>query len=300
MFRSKTKSSGKASSDPKASSDAGSARVPSRADLAAERPRSTAYRTGPLARNDRLNGASSGLAHAYAQPNGGGGVTDHLDPNADRRAQRHPDSQMGLAHLLEVYDQHPGLVATLDATKASLAEAEEAVVVAERDRDQALHSYSAEQEARKRDAEQARKDKASALQERESKIRGELQPQIDTLTAQLREMTADRDTLRTELSDYRTRAGKWADEVERLGKERRDVEEAERKAAEGRKTIAERLEGLEKGVLEGLRDVAEGKKVPTEKKDQGEKRDNVGGKKFVEGDEEEKKPRARPRDNPWA
>jgi uncharacterized protein (DUF3084 family) len=208
---------------------------------------------------------------------------------------------MGLAHLLEVYDQHPGLVANLDATRASLAEAEEAVVVAEQDRDRALSALRQEEEARKRDSEQARKDKDSALKERESNIRGELQPRIDTLTAQLKEMTLDRDTLRAELGDYRKRAGKWADEVERLGKERRDVEEAERKAAEGRRTIAERLEGLEKGVLEGLRDVAEGRNAPTEKKDQGEKRDNVGGKKFVEGGEgEEDKARRRPRDNPWA
>jgi chromosome segregation ATPase len=228
-------------------------------------------------------------------------VTDNLDANMDRRAQRHPDSQMGLAHLLEVYDQHPGLVANLDATRASLAEAEEAVVVAEQDRDRALSALRQEEEARKRDSEQARKDKDSALKERESNIRGELQPRIDTLTAQLKEMTLDRDTLRAELGDYRKRAGKWADEVERLGKERRDVEEAERKAAEGRRTIAERLEGLEKGVLEGLRDVAEGRNAPTEKKDQGEKRDNVGGKKFVEGGEgEEDKARRRPRDNPWA
>ena len=292
MFRSKTKSSGKASSDLKAGSDSASGRVPSRADLAAERPRSAALRTGPLARN------GGGLAQAYQQPNG---VTDgiHLDPNADRRAQRHPDSQMGLAHLLEVYDQHPGLVSSLEATKASLAEAEEAVVVAEQERDRAHHALREEEEARKRDAEQARRDKDAAVRDKEKAVRGELEPKIASLTTQLKEMTTDRDTWKSDLTEYRQRAGRWADEVEKLGKERRDVEEAERKAAEGRKTIAERLEGLEKGVLEGLRDVADGKKAPTEKRDQGEKRDNVGGKKFVEGEDEEK-PKRRPRDNPWA
>lgn len=208
---------------------------------------------------------------------------------------------MGLGHLLEVYDQHPALVANLEATKASLAEAEEAVLLAEQDRDRALNALRAEEEKGKRDAEQARKDKDTAVKDKETKIRSELQPQIDRLTAQLKEMTTDRDGLRTEITDYRKRAGKWADEVERLGKERRDVEEAERKAAEGRKSIAERLEGLEKGVLEGLRDVADGKRVDGDKKDQGEKRDHGRGNKFVEGEEgEEEKPKRKPRDNPWA
>lgn len=176
--------------------------------------------------------------------------------------RRQPDSQIGIARLLEAYDDYPRVVEDLETVTSKLQIAEEQAAIADAQREETEQELIKEREERKAEVIEAREEKARAEKEREKKIRGELEPRITDLSTKLKDVTADRDRLNKELTERRTEMAKWITAMEKIQKERALIQEREAKAIEDRKKVDEQLKELDLSVLTGLREAS---KPPGEK-----------------------------------
>jgi chromosome segregation ATPase len=171
---------------------------------------------------------------------------------------------IGVEKLVELYDDYPRVLRSLEATLDRAEKAEADVRTTEDERDNLHDELERERAARKSDnrkaiheAEAATKwateEKLAADKAREDKIRGELQPRIDELSAKLKETTADRDLLRKDLDTMRVQLHSWIEGMERLRKDRQEAEDREKKAAEDRAALMQKTKGFDEQILEGLR-----------------------------------------------
>ncbi|WVR04914.1 hypothetical protein IAU60_001926 [Kwoniella sp. DSM 27419] len=87
----------------------------------------------------------------------------------------------------------------------------------------------------------------------EKSVRAELDPKIADLEKRLKTMTTDRDTQKRDLDTLKRQMNGWITSMEKLHKERATGEERERKAAEERQAVADKLKVLDEEILAGLR-----------------------------------------------
>jgi chromosome segregation ATPase len=171
---------------------------------------------------------------------------------------------IGVEKLVELYDDYPRVLRSLEATLDRAEKAEADVRTTEDERDNLHDELERERAARKSDnrkaiheaeaaTKRATEEKLAAEKAREDKIRGELQPRIDELSAKLKETTADRDLLRKDLDTMRVQLHSWIEGMERLRKDRQEAEDREKKAAEDRAALMQKTKGFDEQILEGLR-----------------------------------------------
>ena len=166
---------------------------------------------------------------------------------------RSSDKAIDLKKLLEVYDDYPVVLHSLERTHDALERAEDDARVAEERKDHADEELRVEKEEREKDRKQAEKDKKDAIKRTDEKVRAELDPKIKELQEKLKAMTTDRDTQKKELGELRGKMNGWISGMDKLHKERIAGEEREVKAAEERKKLAEKLKELDEEILDGLR-----------------------------------------------
>lgn len=170
---------------------------------------------------------------------------------------RSSDKSIDLKKLLEVYDDYPVVLHSLERTSDALQRAEEDARVAEDKKEQTEEDLKHEKEEREKDRKQAEKDQKDAVKKMEDKVRAELNPKIKDLEDKLKKMTTDRDTQKRELGELRNQMSGWISSMDKLHKERQAGEEKEAKAAEERKKLAEKLKTLDNDILQGLKKAAE-------------------------------------------
>lgn len=182
-------------------------------------------------------------------------VTEPARPSAstDSTRFRSSDKAIDLKKLLEVYDDYPVVLNSLERTHVALDRAEEDARVAEERKEQADEDLRVEKEERERDRKKAEKDQKDAIKRTDDKVRAELNPKIKDLEEKLKAMTLDRDTQKKELSGLRGKMNGWISGMDKLHKERIAGEEREVKAAEERQRLADKLKALDEEILEGLR-----------------------------------------------
>ena len=159
--------------------------------------------------------------------------------------------------LLEVYDDYPVVLHSLERTTAALERAEEDARIADEQREHTEQDLKYEKEEREKDRKQAEKDQKDAVKRRDEKVRAELDPKIKDLEEKLKAMTTDRDTQKKDLGDLRTQMGGWINSMDKLHKERVAGEEKEAKAAEERAKLATKLKTLDDEILQGLKAASE-------------------------------------------
>jgi chromosome segregation ATPase len=214
--------------------------------------------------------------------------------------RRQPDSQIGIARLLEAYDDYPRVVADLDNAVHKLEIAEEQAHLADTQRDEMEQELMTERDGRKADGIKAKEDLAAAEVAREKKIRGDLEPKIKDLETKLKTVTAEKNKLDQELKERRAEMSKWIAMMEKIQKDRKGIEEREAKALEDRKKVDKDLKDLDVLLLDGLKEAAlapdERAKVKAEKKAAKEKDTDT-----TEVEEEEVKVEKKPaKVSPWA
>jgi chromosome segregation ATPase len=166
---------------------------------------------------------------------------------------RSSDKAIDLKKLLEVYDDYPVVLNSLERTHDALERAEDDARVAEERKEHADEELRVEKEEREKDRKQAEKDKKDAIKRTDEKVRAELDPKIKELQEKLKAMTTDRDTQKKELGELRGKMNGWISGMDKLHKERIAGEEREVKAAEERKKLAGKLKELDEEILDGLR-----------------------------------------------
>ncbi|WWD19981.1 hypothetical protein CI109_104454 [Kwoniella shandongensis] len=174
---------------------------------------------------------------------------------------RPPDSQIGIAKLLEVYDDYPHVLDSLEITTERLELAEERKHEAEVDRAEALAELKSEKEGRAADAETAKKEKRQAELDVDKKVRGELDPKIKDLQRRLKLVEEERDKTKKELLARTSKMSGWISGMEKLQKERELAEQREVKAAEDKKKVDVKLKEMDVDILDGLRELS---KLPVE------------------------------------
>ncbi|OCF31447.1 hypothetical protein I316_06849 [Kwoniella heveanensis BCC8398] len=195
---------------------------------------------------------------------------------------------VGIDKLLAVYDEYPQTIQLLENTQVALERAEIDAQAAEDRKHQAEEELKTEKQGRENDRQAAEKAKTAALKkaeedvrtakrDTEKKVRDELNPKIVELEKKLKAMTTDRDNNKKELGTLRTQMNGWINGMERLHKERIAGDEKERKAAEERKVLAEKLKVLDEEILAGLRKAQE--KPKDEEVTPASKAESVGEKK---------------------
>lgn len=186
------------------------------------------------------------------------------DPYVPGQTTRDP---IGLARLLEVYDDYPVVLRSLEAATTASEAASEAAQAATARAEGLETELSSEREGRKADSKRAKDDadlalktaaaqKAAAETARETKVRAELQPKIDDLQRRFAAMKADRDRLRADLEEKRVQYAAWVGQMEGLHARRQEAEERERKAEEDRRALASEMRELDQQITEGLKEAA--------------------------------------------
>lgn len=182
----------------------------------------------------------------------------HRPPTSgDTTRFRSSDKAIDLKKLLEVYDDYPVVLHSLERTSAALARAEDDARVADEHKEQTDADLKYEKEEREKDRKQAERDQKDAVKKRDEKVRAELNPKIKELEEKLKAMTTDRDTQRKDLGDLRRQMGGWITSMDKLHKERVAGEEKEVKAAEERAKLATKLKTLDDEILQGLKAASE-------------------------------------------
>jgi hypothetical protein len=166
---------------------------------------------------------------------------------------RSSDKAIDLKKLIEVYDDYPIVLNSLERTHDALDRAEDDARVAEERKDQADEELRLEKEEREKERKKAEKDQKDAIKRTDEKVRAELNPKIKDLEDKLKAMTLDRDTQKKDLGELRTKMNGWISGMDKLHKERIAGEEREVKAAEERQKLADKLRALDDEILEGLR-----------------------------------------------
>jgi chromosome segregation ATPase len=186
-------------------------------------------------------------------------VTEPARPSGSNDATRFrsSDRAIDLKKLLEVYDDYPVVLNSLERTHDALDRAEEDARVAEERKEQADEELRVEKEERERERKKAEKDQKEAIKRTDDKVRAELNPKIKDLEEKLKAMTLDRDTQKKDLGELRGKMHGWISGMDRLHKERIAGEEREVKAAEERKKLADKLKALDDEILEGLRNATD-------------------------------------------
>lgn len=185
---------------------------------------------------------------------------------------------MDIGKLLEIYDDYPLVVRSLQATTDKLDRAEEVARKADARREQVEGELETEKKGRaadKKTAEQerdlalktAKAEKEAAIKATDKKVREELDPRIAELEKKLKEMTTSRDTLQGQLTAWEKKLSGYATQMEKMHKEREAALKQDREAHEKRMTLADKLRTLDEEILESLK--LEGKKpeTPAEIKD---------------------------------
>lgn len=171
---------------------------------------------------------------------------------------------MDIGKLLEVYDDYPLVVRTLQATTNKLDEAEVTASKALARQEVLERELAAEKQGRERDRQTADQDrelasktakaeKESAIKSTDKRVRDELNPRIADLERQLKEMTTSRDGLRRDLDNWKERLGGWATRMESMHKEREAALVRDREAHEKRMALAEKLGSLDEEILASLK-----------------------------------------------
>lgn len=170
---------------------------------------------------------------------------------------RSSDKAIDLKKLLEVYDDYPVVLHSLERTTIALQHAEDDIRVAEERKEHADEDLKLEKEEREKERKQAEKDQKDAIKSTDNKVRAELNPKIKALEEKLKAMTTDRDTQKKELGDLRGQMGGWITSMDKLHKERIAGEVKEVKAAEERQKLADKLKTLDDEILVGLKKASE-------------------------------------------
>ncbi len=168
---------------------------------------------------------------------------------------------IGIARLLEVYDDYPLVVQERDTAQDTLAQNEEELIEARRQRNEIEMELEKVRETAKSDAETARVEKAQAEKDVEERVRGEgdkkysdmekeKNKRISELELKLRNMTSERDSLRTERQGWRTRMSEWLENRDKLDEERRKAVEAETQREVERAALDVKMRDLVKGIVE--------------------------------------------------
>ncbi|KAK8849367.1 hypothetical protein IAR55_004699 [Kwoniella newhampshirensis] len=174
---------------------------------------------------------------------------------------RPPDSQIGIARLLEVYDDYPHVLESLELTTQRLELAEERKHEADSQRAEMEAELKKEKEERIAEAETAKKEKKEAELAMDKKVRGELDPKIKDLQRRLKLVEEERDKTKKELLARTSKMSGWISGMEKLQKERELAEQREVKAAEDKKKVDVKLKEMDVSILDGLKELS---KLPEE------------------------------------
>ena len=171
---------------------------------------------------------------------------------APRTTSLNDKDPIGVGRLLEVYDDYPKVVRSLEYQMDRADQAtEEARLATERAEEQALLATERAEELASLKEELNKVQEAKAKTDK--KVKDDLEPEIKELKTKLKSVTEQRDKTQKELDAKRKQLGGWITKVEAMRKNRKEIEEHEQKAAELRTNLASKAEELDDELLEGLR-----------------------------------------------